>query len=56
MVKVGAYNVEYTRTKVIVYLGDRRVGSAGVRDPKDFDFEMLVRLAKHQPKDLSSGL
>lgn len=56
MVKVGAYNVEYTRTKVIVYLGDRRVGSAGVRDPKDFDFEMLVRLAKHQPKDLSTGL
>lgn len=37
--------VETTDKKVIVYRGDEKIGEAGVINARDFDFDVLFRLA-----------
>lgn len=44
-IKNVIYSVDYTTTKVFLYRGNEIVGVAGVKDPKDFDFETLCKLA-----------
>lgn len=42
------YQVFCTDTTVFVYLGSSLKGSAGVQRKKDFDFDVLFRLALHK--------
>lgn len=46
--KIGNYKVETTMGMVFVYLNGKLVGSAGVQNPKDFDFDTLFHLALHK--------
>lgn len=46
--KVGCYKVETTMGMVFVYQNGRLVGSAGVQNPKDFDFDTLFNIALHK--------
>ena len=45
--RVGKILYEYTctNTKVMVYFGSKLVGVAGVKDPKDFDEDVLFNFA-----------
>lgn len=55
MVKIGKYNVDTTRTKVILYDDKENVvGVAGVQNPKDFDFNTLFNIAKRKSSLLES--
>lgn len=49
-IKMGdsTVNVQTTMTRVDFYKGDELVGSAGVKNPKDFDYESLLAFAKHK--------
>lgn len=40
-----------TNTKLFIYHGRDCIGMAGVVRPKDFNYEVLLRLAQHQPSD-----
>lgn len=40
--------VETTMTRVNLYKGTTLIGSAGVKNPSDFDYESLLALAKHK--------
>ena len=40
--------VQTTMTRVDIYDNDVLVGSAGVKNPKDFDYNCLLTLAKHK--------
>ena len=42
------YDVVTTMTRVDVYLGRKLVGSAGVKNPKDFDYYSLLNFVKHK--------
>lgn len=44
----NGYGVTTTKTRVFVYKGKNFVGSAGVKNPKDFDFESLFKIAIHE--------
>ena len=46
--KVGNYKVETTMKMVSVYQNGKLVGSAGVQNPKDFDFDALFHIALHK--------
>ena len=45
--KFEGFTYEYTctSTKVMVYFGNKLVGVAGVKDPKDFDEDVLFNFA-----------
>lgn len=40
-----------TNTKLFIYHEKDCIGMAGVVRPKDFNYEVLLRLAQHQPSD-----
>ena len=46
--KVGNYKVVTTMTRVLVYLSNRLIGSAGCIRPSDFDFDSLFNFALHK--------
>lgn len=51
IVKIDGYKVITTMTKVFVYAGEKLnklVGCAGVKNPKDFDFNALYKIALHK--------
>lgn len=37
-----------TMGSLYIYRGDTLIGSAGVKNPKDFDYESLLAFAKHK--------
>ena len=41
--------VETTMTRVDLYKGHTLIGSAGVKNPKDFDYYALLNFAKCKP-------
>ncbi len=49
-IKMGddTIKVETTMTRVDLYKGHILIGSAGVKNPSDFDYESLLALAKHK--------
>lgn len=46
--KEKAYKVEFTRTACLIWLKGELIGMARVNDPKDFDEDLLYRLAKRK--------
>lgn len=46
--KIDGYDVFTTNLKVMVYRGDKLIGSAGVTRKEDFNFDVLYRLALHE--------
>ena len=46
--KVGNYKVETTMGMVFVYQNGKLVGSAGIQNPKDFNFDALFHIALHK--------
>ena len=50
-VKFGGYKIVTTRTRLFVYNDEncnKLVGCAGVKNPNDFDFDTLFRMALHK--------
>ena len=46
--KIGNYKVETTMKTVSVYQNGKLISSAGVQNPKDFDFDALFHIALHK--------
>lgn len=44
----GEFNVVTTMTRIFVYRNKKFIGSAGVKNPKDFDFKALFKIAIHE--------
>lgn len=49
-IKMGeaTVKVQTTMTRVDLYKGEELIGSAGVKNAKDFDYERLLAFAKHK--------
>lgn len=49
-IKMGeaTIKVETTMTRVNLYKGNTLIGSAGVKNPNDFDYDSLLTFAKHK--------
>lgn len=50
-IKMGGSTVKVvtTMSRVDIYNGSKLVGSASVKNPKDFDYYALLSFAKHKP-------
>lgn len=48
--KIGGVEMKVvtTMSRVDIYNGSKLVGSAGVKNPKDFDYYALLSFAKHK--------
>lgn len=48
--KIGSVEMKVvtTMSRVDIYNGSKLVGSAGVKNPKDFDYYVLLSFAKHK--------
>ena len=51
IVKINGYKIITTMTRLFVYNNEncnKLVGCAGVKNPKDFDFNALYKIALHK--------
>ena len=51
MTRIDSYFIVTTKTKLFIYSDEKcnkLVGCAGVKNPKDFDFDALYKIALHK--------